>query len=104
MICHKYFSIKVYGWIYNTPGWNGQQFQDECGWSHHHWKMRPSFFEELSIVEFKCDAFEILMWVNRPKQMQHNSQKFSKTERPRATEEMFSFGCGYSGLLHVLSV
>ena len=28
--------------------------------------------------------------------MQHNSQKFSKTERPRATEEMFSFGCGYS--------
>ena len=52
-------------------------------------EMRPSFFEELSIVELKCDAFKILMWINTPKQMQHNSQKFSKTERPTATEEMF---------------
>lgn len=24
-------------------------------------EMRPSFFEELSIVELKCDAFKILM-------------------------------------------
>lgn len=61
-------------------------------------------FEELLVAQPKCGAFEILVWVNTIKQMQHKSQNFSKIGRPRAAAEMISLvlvtlGC-YVGVLN----